>query len=258
MKNFITLFQKEFTENLRNGKWLWLPIAFIIIGITQPITTYYMPQIIESAGNLPEGAVIDIPVPSGEEVLAGTLSQFGTIGTLLIVLATMGAISHERQNGTLTLVMVRPVTPVQYIASKWASQLIIALVSLFLSYGLTWYYTNLLFTYISWDVMLTSYVIYSLWIIFILSVSILVGTSLKSTSGIAGVCIVVLGGLSVVSSLFTKYTQWSPTTLRSQASAILMQGELLENGMLVIFTTIALSFLLLILATVNFKRFEQF
>ncbi|WP_078382310.1 ABC transporter permease [Sutcliffiella halmapala] len=258
MKNFITLFQKELTESLRNGKWIWLPIAFIIIGISQPITSYYMPQILESAGNLPEGTVIEIPTPSGEEVLAGTLSQFGTIGSLLLVLATMGTISNERQNGSLTLVMVRPVHPFQYIVSKWAAQLLIALVSFLLSYGLTWYYTNLLFNPVNWDVMLTSSAIYSLWIVFLLSVTILMGTFLKATSGIAGLSVIVLGGLSVISSLFITYTQWSPTNLRAHATAFLMQGELLENGMLTICTTIGLSLFFVLLATVNFKRFEQF
>ena len=186
MKNFITLLQKELTESLRNGKWIWLPVALIIIGITQPITTYYMPQILESAGNLPEGAIIEIPTPSGEEVLAGTLSQIGTIGTLLFILASMGAISNERQNGSLTLVMVRPVSALQYITSKWFSQFIIGFVSLFLSYVLTWYYTNLLFNPIKWEAMLSSFAIYSLWIVFILSITILAGTILKATSGIAG------------------------------------------------------------------------
>ncbi|MGG0720012.1 ABC transporter permease subunit [Robertmurraya massiliosenegalensis] len=258
MKNYVTLLQKELTESFRNGKWIWLPIAFMIIGISQPITTYYMPQILESAGNLPEGTVIEIPVPSGSEVLAATLSQFGTVGTLLFVLAAMGVIANERQNGALTLVMVRPVSAIQYIASKWTGQILIALIAFLLSYGLTFYYTNLLFDPIGWELVISSFLIYSLWILFIISVLILAGTLLKSASGIAAVSIVVLGGLSVVSNLFTKYTAWSPTNLRAHASAILIDGKLLDHGLTVIITTIALSLLCLILATVRFRRFEQY
>jgi len=258
MKTLMTLFYKELVESLRNGKWIWLPIAFIIIGISQPLANYYMPQILESAGNMPEGTVIEIPTPTGEEVLSSTLSQFGSIGTLLFVLAAMGVIANERQNGSLTLVMVRPVSPFQYITSKWFSQILISIVSLFLSYGLTWYYTNLLFNPVKWDTMLTSLAIYSLWIVFIISVTILLGTLLKSAGGIAGVSILILGGLSLASSLFTKYTKWSPANLRSQASAVLLEGGLLENGWLVIWTTLGLSLLLIAVAALNFKRFEQF
>ncbi len=258
MNNYLTLLQKEMKEALRNGKWIWLPIALIILGISQPISTYYMPQILESAGNLPEGAVIEIPVPTGEEVLASTLSQFGTIGTLLIVIAFMGAISNEQQNGTLTLVMVRPVSPLQYITSKWSSQIIITIISFLFSYGITWYYTNLLFNPVPWQRVIASFVIYSLWLLFILSVTLLTGTWLKAASGIAGLSIVILGGLSALSGLFTKYTQWSPSNIRAQATAVLLQGELAEHGVLVICTTMILSLLLVAIATINFRRFEQF
>ena len=103
MRNFLILFKKEMKESVRSGKWVWLPIVLMVIGLSQPLTTYYMPQILEMAGNLPEGAVIEIPKPSGEEVLIGTMSQYGTIGTLLFVLAMMGVISQERQTGSLTL-----------------------------------------------------------------------------------------------------------------------------------------------------------
>src|SRR4051794_18241357 len=186
MKNFLTLFKKEMKESLRNGKWIWLPIVLIIIGISQPITNYYMPQILEAAGNLPEGAVIDFPTPTGEEVLMGTMSQYGMIGTLLFVLATMGVVSQERQNGSLTLVMVRPVSALQYIASKCAAQLTILLSALVASYLLTWYYTNILFSPVPWQTMLGSLVVYSLWIVFIVVVTVLFGTMLKSSGGIAG------------------------------------------------------------------------
>lgn len=258
MRTFITLLQKELMENFRNGKWIWLPIAFMIIGISQPITTYYMPQILESAGNLPEGTVIEIPTPPGSEVLAATLSQFGTVGSLLFVLAAMGVIANERQSRALTLVMVRPVSAFQYIASKWTGQILIALIAFVLSYGLTFYYTNLLFEPVRWESLISSFLIYCLWIIFLISFTILIGTLLKSASGIAGASIVVVGGLSVVSNLFTKYTAWSPTNLRAHAAAILMDGKLLENSMTVILTTIALTVLCLFLATMRFQRFEQY
>ncbi|MCM3620221.1 ABC transporter permease [Sutcliffiella horikoshii] len=258
MKNFTTLFIKEMQESMRNGKWIWLPIVLMIIGISQPITSYYMPQIIESAGNLPEGTVIEIPTPSGEEVLAGTLGQYGTIATLLFVLATMSAISMERQNGTLTLVMARPVQPAQYILSKWAAQLVIALTSLLLSYLLTWYYTNLLFNKVDWKTMLASLGVYSLWVVMIISVTILTGTLLRTSGGIAGVSVSFLAILTVATGLFTKFMEWSPAKLREHATSILMQGELAENGLLVIIVTICLSVLFVVLATFNFKRFEQF
>jgi ABC-2 type transport system permease protein len=258
MKNVITLFLKEMTESTRSGKWIWLPIVFILIGVTQPLTSYYMPQILESAGNLPEGAVIEIPTPSGEEVLAGTLGQYGTIGTLLLILASMNAVSGERQSGSLTLVMARPVTPLQYISSKWIAHLFIALTSFTLSYALTWYYTNLLFSPVKWSSVLGSLAFYSLWIIFIISITIFAGTFLRSAGGIAGFSASLLALLTVSTGLLTKFMTWSPANIREHATYILMQEELLDKGFLVLGLTVVLSLLFVAFAIFNFKRFEQF
>ncbi len=258
MKNFLTLLMKEMKESLRNGKWIWLPIVLMIIGISQPITSYYMPQILEAAGNLPEGAVIDIPTPTGEEVLIGTLSQYGTIGTLLFVLATMGVIAQERQNGSLMLVMVRPVSALQYISSKCAAQLIILLTALAASYLLTWYYTNLLFNPVPWEAILGSLVVYSLWIVFIVVVTVLFGTLLKNIGGIAGVSVLLLAAISLVTTLFPAYTQWSPANLRAQASVILLEGQWVSSVWQVVWSTLGLSAVLFGLAVYCFKRLESF
>ena len=258
MKNMLVLLRKEMVESMKNGKWIWLPIVFVIIGITQPISSYYMPQIIEMAGNLPEGAKIELPTPTGEEVLAGTLGQYGTIGTLLFVLATMGVISNERQNGSLTLVMVRPVSATQYILSKWLGQLILTLSALFLSYGLTWYYTNLLFNQVSWSAFISSFLVYSLWIVFLVSVTIMLGTVLTNNGGIAGSSISFLAALSLITGLLTRFMEWSPATLRDQATNILVHQEVLDTFLLAISSTIGLSAVFVALAVISFKRLERF
>ncbi|KHF37823.1 ABC transporter permease [Halalkalibacter okhensis] len=258
MNNFWVLIKKEMKESTRNGKWIWLPVVLMILGVSQPLTTYYMPQILEAAGNLPEGTVIDFPTPSGEEVLIGTMSQYGTIGTLLFVLATMGIIAQERQNGSLTLVMVRPVHAWQYIGSKWVAQLVILLVSLIASYVLTWYYTNLLFSSVSWKMMLSSLVVYSLWIVFIVAVTVLAGTLLKNNGGIAGVSVLFLGVISILTTLLPKYMEWSPGNIRAQASILLIEGEWVRSVWIVVGSTVGLSALCFLLAVFTFKRFESY
>ncbi|WP_078555609.1 ABC transporter permease [Bacillus alkalicellulosilyticus] len=258
MRNFIVLLMKEMNESFKNGKWIWLPIVLMVIAISQPITSYYMPQILEAAGNLPEGAVIEIPIPTGEEVLIGILSQFGTIGTLLFVLATMGVISQERQNGSLTLIMVRPVSALQYIGSKTVAQLCILLVSVFLSYVLAWYYTNLLFSSVPWTMMLSSFVISSLWVMLTVVLTILIGTLVKGMGGIAGASVLILGALSLLTTLLPKYMKWSPGNLRAEATKLLLEGQWMSSVWLVGFSTIGLILMFFILAVVSFQRFERY
>lgn len=50
MNVMMTLLQKEWLEGWRSGKLIWLPIAMMIVGLTQPLTIYYMPEIIAHGG----------------------------------------------------------------------------------------------------------------------------------------------------------------------------------------------------------------
>ncbi|WP_166000772.1 ABC transporter permease subunit [Bacillus sp. Cs-700] len=258
MTRFLTLLNKEITELMRNGKLIWLPIVLMIIGISQPLTSYYMPQILDMAGNLPEGASITIPTPTGEEVLSGALSQYGTIGTLLFVLATMNVIAQERQNGSITLVMVRPVNEWQYLGSKTVAQLALLLLSLILSYCLTWYYTNLLFTPVDWQVMLSSLVMYCFWVIFVVCVTIFVGTILQHNGGIAGVSILFLSLISLLTSLLPKFMEWSPGNIRGEATKLLVEQQWTESAWTVIGSTATLSLLLFIAGVMVMRMYKRY
>lgn len=258
MKTFLTLFQKEWLEAWRDKKLIWLPIVMMILAMSQPIALYYMSDILAGAGNLPEGAVIDIPVPSGEEVLSSTLSQFNLIGTAIIVLSVMGIISHERNSGALSLVMARPVQPLQYISSKWLAHAIILIISFGVSYALAYYYTVLLFNDVSLVRFFASFAIYCLWIVFAMTVTLSVGTMLKKAGGIAGASLLLIAGLSLANTLFPKFTKWSPANAFSEANQFLLTGNWGDTFYPMLITSSVLIIGLILLATSLFKRFESY
>lgn len=72
---WMTLFQKELLENWRNKKWIWVPLVMILISIMDPLTTYYLPQIIDSVGGVPEGTTFELPEFAPPEVMMMSLSQ---------------------------------------------------------------------------------------------------------------------------------------------------------------------------------------
>ena len=258
MRNFFVLLKKEMKENIKNGKWIWLPVAMMAISISQPLSNYFMSDILEAAGNLPEGTVIHIPEPTGPEVLMAVLSQYGTIGTVLFVLSSMSAITHERMNGSLTMVMIRRVSVWEYVGSKFASQLILLLVSLSAGYLLAGYYTNLLFEPAGWKEIFGSLLVYSLWIIFVAALTVLAGTFLSGQGAVAGVSLVFLALLSLLTTLFPKQMEWSPTNLRVEASGILQGGDPGSGLWLVSFVTLGLSLLLFVLARLSFNWFVRY
>lgn len=225
MNQWIVLFRKEMKEMWRSGKWLWVPVVFLLLGIMNPISSYYLPDILEKAGNLPEGAVIEIPPPKPSEVMVETLSQYGTMGVLILVLANMGVVSAERTSGIASMIMVKPVRYFSYITAKWASMVTLAAVSFLAGYGGAWYYTELLIGHVDPARAAAGFTVYGLWLIFILTVTLMMSTWLRSGGAIAFVTLFIAAALSILSGLFSRYAGWSPGRLADHAGAILMEGR---------------------------------
>ncbi|MEC1259110.1 ABC transporter permease [Bacillus swezeyi] len=258
MNSFYILFQKEWKESWKDGKLLWLPVVLILLGLIQPISLYYMPQIIDMAGNLPDGAVIDIPKPGGEEVLVSTLSQFGTVGTAIFVFSVMGSIVNERNHGSLSLIMARPVNPIHYIGSKWLAQVLLVLASFTVSYGLAFYYTNLLFGKVGIDRFLLSLSVYSVWIVFVMTVTLFFSALFRHIGGVAGGSITLIAAVSLAGSLFPRFTEWTPDKAKSQASYIIMHGSWDGTFAWMMFSSAGIVFLLFMCTAFVFKRYESY
>ena len=75
MSKWLVLYKKEWLEIIRSYKLIWVPLVFILLGAMQPVTTYFLPDILANAGNLPNGTVIELPTPHASDVLAQTLSS---------------------------------------------------------------------------------------------------------------------------------------------------------------------------------------
>src|SRR5690625_233222 len=132
MTQWLTLFRKEMSEYWRNLKWIWVPLVIILLAIMDPITSYYLPQIIELSGDLPEGSTFDLPTPSPPEAIMMSLSQLSSLGALILILISMGSISGEQQTGITEMILVKPVSFANYVLAKWAALVLLIWVSLIL------------------------------------------------------------------------------------------------------------------------------
>lgn len=219
MKQWHVLYNKEMLEMWRNYKWLWVPIVFIILGMMNPVSTYYMPQLLVANG-ITEEVVRLLPVPSAAEILAKTLSQYNTLGILILVLSLMGVVASERQSGSVIMVLVKPVTHLSYITAKWAGMVTLTIVSFALGYLATWYYTGVLIGSVPFTQIWESFLVYSLWLLFVITMTLLYSALLNSTGGIAFLSILTVVAFSLSTSLLKRYVKWSPGHLSGQASDI--------------------------------------
>lgn len=256
MSQWFVLFKKEWVEMSRNFKLLWMPLVFILLGIMQPVTSYYLPQILEAAGELPEGAVMEIPVPSSPEVLVGTLGQYSQIGVLVLALGFMGIIAGERSSGVVGMILVKPVSFTSYITAKWLSAVLLTGISFFLGMIASWYYTNLLIGDIAFSTLLNGSLVYFVWLAFLVTVTVLFSSFLKSSGIVAFVTIVSALLLSAITSLLSKWMTWSPANLSSHSYSIFMTDSVGDHFALALTVSLALVIGLLLLASQIFSKKE--
>ena len=245
MNTFLVLFQKEWRENIRNFKILWIPLVFILFGITEPVMNYYMPQILSSVGNLPEGTVIEFPLMTSEQILMSTISQYQLIGMLVVILAFSGIISRERKNGTATLLYVRPLSFTGYVGSKLAILSIIVLGSFILGIVASLYYTSILFGSIDFLSFIEFTSIYVLWLLFVISIVLFTSAAL-STGMASTVSFVLVIIVQVIDGLLGTYWTNSPWKLPMYAGYVL-NGDVESSSYIwsILITILAISFLLM-------------
>ena len=216
MNGFRVLVQKEWRENTRNFKVLWIPIVFIILGMLEPVTNHFLPEIMKSVGNLPEGAEFAWPELKGEDIFLSLLGQYQFIGVLVIILAFMGSISGERKNGTATLLYVMPMSFRNYFLSKWIVVNGIVLGSVWLGFLAAWYYISILFNSVNITQALAFIGTYSLWLVFVVTVVLALSAWLP-TGGVAGLSIFITLIYQIIDSIVGAYWSVSPWKLSTYA-----------------------------------------
>ena len=257
MRQWQILVKKELIAGFRDKKWIWVPLVLILLAVMDPVSNYYLPQILESVGGLPDGAVFEMPEVTATDAIAMSIGQLSSLGVLIFVLISMGTIAGERKSGVAELILVKPISYTTYIMSKWTGLLALVLVSYTISMLFAWYYIGLLYTFIPAGDFLFLLFFYGLWFILVATLSIFYNTVFKSPGLVAFGTIATIIVLSVITSLFGQKLNYSPSNLSNHALNYLQTGEI--QGALIgsAVTTIVISALLLVWSIYIFQTKEH-
>lgn len=245
---------KEFREIIRTWKILIVPIVFILLAVGQPVTSKLLPVILKNAGNVPPGAVIDIPVPSGAEVMASILRQLDLLGLLTIVMVAMGSVAGERVSGVAATILSKPVKWGSYVAAKAITYGSLATISLFAALALSGYYTELLIGPIDWPAVLTGGMVYTLYLLFVVSVTIMFSTFMKSPLAAGGASLGIIFLMSIIAPLLP-FKGWLPTAISGYAAQFML-GSLKVDFQGAAMVTLACTLGAMTLALEIFRRQE--
>lgn len=228
MNNFAVLSKKEFNQMIRELKIIWLPVVFMLLGLMQPITMYYLPVILETLGGV-EGIIIDpnMARPEGSEVLASTLSsQFDQLGIIILVVAVMSVIQAEKANGMLAFILTRPVSVSSYVGSKIMTHYVLVIFSIALGYAVSYGYTAYLFTAVPIAQVMLAFVLYCIWLLFVITLGTMLSTFFNSPAFIALLGIVLLFLCQMTAGLHPLIGTLNPAGVSLRATSVLVAGSM--------------------------------
>lgn len=249
MSGYIAFVKKEFTENMKNYRFLIMFAVFLIFGITSAFLAKFTPEILSALA-------ADIEM-SSEPVALDAWKQFykniSGVGFSAFIILYGSCLSGEYSKGTLVLMVTKGLSRKAVILAKYTVAAILMTISYWISYAATYGYTAFLWK----DASLANVALaaLALWIVGFLYLSILmIGcvifrqtfTSILFTGGIVAF-ISLLGIIEPIA-------KFSPFILTTK-NVDLISGEIaLSDFMIPAVVSIVISILGLLLAIRLFNK----
>ncbi len=148
LRSELTIFrlalQKELMEQWRSRKVLVVLAVFGAFGMMSPLLAYFTPQMLRL---VPEAELFAelIPTPTIADALAQYIKNISQFGFILAILLGMGAVAGEKERGTASLILSKPMTRWAFVTSKFTAQAVVYLAGFFLATIGAFFYTWVLF-----------------------------------------------------------------------------------------------------------------
>jgi len=252
MKGLMSLYKKELKEQLRTNRIIIVAGVFLFFGISLPLMTRYLPEILEMSGAIDVGSVL--PPPTAIQSLAGYVSNMLQLGTLMIILVAMGAIAKERESGTAALVLSKPVDYSAFVVAKFKAVGLTTLIGVILGWLVCWGYTVILFEETPALGFLYQNVLMLAYLSLAIAVTMLFSSFFRSQLAAGALGLVTIVVLSLASNL-PWVGKYLPGELISWGNSLLM-GESADAAWWAVVVTIALIVFSLFLAWTILKRKE--
>lgn len=178
MKNLVLLITKECRESIKEYKFLWIPIVFILASIMQPITMQLIPKVIDGNNALIMNP--DYTTPSGNNVFSGVFGQLNQFAIFTIVVTLMSCIINEKKSGVLELLFTKPITKTQYLLSKYIFYNLLFIISLGIGLVAGLYYTNSYYSSVDITLFLKGTLFYTIWLWFLVNIGIMASSIFRS------------------------------------------------------------------------------
>ncbi len=134
---------KEMREQVRTMRLPVVVIVFALLGLISPLFARYVREIISAVGGDQFQGMGPDPVVG--DAVAQLTKNLGQFGVMIAILVTMGAVATEKERGTATFLLSKPITRGAFLAAKVLAIGFLLAVATAVAGALCWVYTTALF-----------------------------------------------------------------------------------------------------------------
>lgn len=222
MRSFAVLTRKELMEQMRTKKVFILTMVFLFVAIASPIIAKLLPEILKNV-SVP-GMSISLPASTYIDSLDQFIKNISQIALLVIIFAVAGAVTDEKNNKTLEILLTKPISRTKFILSKFASYFVSISVVFIAASAIFYAYTVSTFASFS----LTNFAIMAgnvlLYIIMIAAITLLASTVVNNTLLAGGIGFAGYMFFGVIFGLVDAIKAYSPSLILSNYKDVVMNG----------------------------------
>ena len=249
----MTLVKKEMLEQKCTKKLLILSVIFLFVAVCSPIFAQLTPMLLKSM-SIP-GLNLNLPDPTYADSIDQFIKNVSQIALLVLVFIVAGSVVDEKNKKTLEMVLSKPVQRTTFILSKFFTYFFSIGVIFLISIIIFYFYTISIFAGFSFVNFLMMAIMVCLYILMIVSITILASTVVKNIVAAAGIGFVSFILFGSIAGLFDGFKKFSPGYVFSNYQHIVSSGWT-SDLVLPIFSTIFVILFSIITSAILFKKQE--
>ncbi len=211
------LLRKELLEQWRTLRLPLVAIVFVLIGLSSPVLARFTPEILKAVGgNL---IPIVVPTPTAADAVDQLAKNLTQLGAFVAILLAAGIVASEVDRGTAAFILVRPVGRAGFLLAKLAAIGVTLAVATSLAVAGAWFYTLVLFEPLPVPGTIAAGVLDWLFLMAWAAITFLGSTLTRSALAAAGLGIVALIGVGLL-SIVPALSTWLPVGLIGVARSL--------------------------------------
>lgn len=223
-----TAVAKEFNMQWRTKRIFIVSAVFILFGLMSPLLAKFTPELLTSLEGAEQFAAL-IPIPTTADAITQYIKNLTQFGFILVIVLGMGAVATEKDKGSATIILSKPLTRWAFLLSKFLTQSVVYLLAIMLGALGAYYYTDILFGGLDLVPFLLGNVMLWLWLL-VFAAATLVGSTIANNTAVAAGIAFVLAVLLLLAGSLPGIGPLMPSGLVAWASQLGLDVEVAANG----------------------------